>query len=418
MPRIFISYRRDDSQYVTDNIYEHMVKHFGADSVFLDVGSIPFGADFREYLHNQIDAHQVVLVIIGPSWQQIMEDRSTQANDFVRIEIENALKQGKLVIPVLVKEAKMPEFANLPETIQELQWKNSAQVRRHPDLAGDCDRLADSIKRFFEDRLSQEDALHEPAAISINQLLPSPFRWNEIPGGEVTLIPKEYRQSTKRDQQDDYVPNGGHTTFNIDQFAMAKYPITNAQYEVFVDAADGYCNPKWWEFSVHANNWRSQNEFPSDSTAFDADYPRTDVCWFEAVAFCLWLSHKTNNNIVLPSDQQWQRAAQGDDNRLYPWGNEFRKNRCNFVVRSLTPVTKYKKGCSVFGVMDLCGNAWEWTSTDYGTGSVAINVDVENRVTRGGCASIPYDHARNILYRGVRKPGYRSKGGGFRIALL
>lgn len=72
MPNIFISYRRADSQYVTDSIYDHMVSHFGESEVFLDVGSIPFGVDFREYLRDQITDHDVILVVIGQDWARIM----------------------------------------------------------------------------------------------------------------------------------------------------------------------------------------------------------------------------------------------------------------------------------------------------------------------------------------------------------
>jgi ribosomal protein L7/L12 len=149
MTRLFISYRRADSAYVTDSIYDYMVRHFGKEKVFLDVGSIPFGVDFRAYLRDQIAAHDAVLVIIGPDWAQQMQERGAQANDFVRIEIENALTQNKLVIPVLVMNASMPDFSTLPASIQELQWRNSAVVRRQPDLESDCDRLAQGINAYF-----------------------------------------------------------------------------------------------------------------------------------------------------------------------------------------------------------------------------------------------------------------------------
>jgi hypothetical protein len=147
MPKIFISYRREDSQYVADNVYEHMVKHFGGGNVFLDVGSIPFGLDFRQYLHDQVAAHDAMLALIGPDWARIMRERAGEPNDFVRIEIEHALQLEKLVIPTLVMGAALPSFADLPESIQDLQWHQSIQIRRHPDLAGDCARLADSIKQ-------------------------------------------------------------------------------------------------------------------------------------------------------------------------------------------------------------------------------------------------------------------------------
>ncbi|MEL6408732.1 MAG: toll/interleukin-1 receptor domain-containing protein, partial [Chloroflexota bacterium] len=149
MTKIFISYRRADSQYVTDIVYDKMAGHFGKANVFLDVGSIPFGVDFRQYLNEQVAAHDVVLVVIGQDWARIMKERAGQQNDFVRIEIESALQQGKLVIPVLVKNASMPSFADLPDSIADLQWRNSATIRRQPDLDSDCRRLAEGIEQYF-----------------------------------------------------------------------------------------------------------------------------------------------------------------------------------------------------------------------------------------------------------------------------
>src|SRR5690348_16174629 len=98
MPKIYISYRRKDSQFVTDGIYEYFKGKFGSENVFLDVGSIPLGVDFRVYLREQIMAHDAVLVIIGPEWGRIMIERDGET-DFVRTEIENALQQKKMIIP-------------------------------------------------------------------------------------------------------------------------------------------------------------------------------------------------------------------------------------------------------------------------------------------------------------------------------
>lgn len=164
MIKIFISYRRLDSQYVTDSIHDHMSRHFGKENVFIDVGSIPFGMDFRVYLAEQIAEHDVILVVIGPDWGRMMQERTNEVNDFVRIEIENALKQNKLVIPVLVMEAKLPDFSNLPPSIADLQWKNAARVRRKPDLEHDCDRLAEGIQAYFKTSVGaiRESPPHHP----------------------------------------------------------------------------------------------------------------------------------------------------------------------------------------------------------------------------------------------------------------
>ena len=174
MVKVFISYRRDDSQYVTDSIYSQMKHEFGEDNVFLDVGDIPFGVDFRDYLHDQIKARDVILVIIGKDWARIMQERA-QSVDYVRIEIENALALNKLIIPILVKDASMPDFDQLPAGIADLQYKNAAKVRRIPDLEIDCKRIADNVKDYLgnlsksADPIKEETPHHEPKAIEENQ---------------------------------------------------------------------------------------------------------------------------------------------------------------------------------------------------------------------------------------------------------
>lgn len=132
------------------------------------------------------------------------------------------------------------------------------------------------------------------------------------------------------------------------------------------------------------------------------DFPRTDVSWYEAVAFCRWLTEKalilhpsgTSDHweIRLPSEQEWQRAAQGNDGREYPWGNRFDKARANTFesgIGAATPVTRFTGGASPFGVMDMCGNVWEWCLTDLNTGSRDTSVNGP-RMLRGACCPPAY----------------------------
>ena len=121
------------------------------------------------------------------------------------------------------------------------------------------------------------------------------------------------------------------------------------------------------------------------------DCPRETVTWYAAVAFTRWLSAKTGEKIALPTEQQWQRAAQGDDGLAYPWGNEWDGKKCNnsvglvrlFTNNKPTPVTQYPQGASPFGALDMSGNAWEWCATDFKTGEPELN-GTNVRVLRGG----------------------------------
>src|SRR5208282_758577 len=153
MPRIFISYRRDDSADVTGRIYEHLTRHFGPASVFKDVENIPLGVDFREHLTRAVSGCDAVLVIIGRCWLDARDDggqrRLDDARDYVRIEVEVALKRGVPVIPVLVQGVSMPKETTLPPSIKPLTLRNGTPVRPDPDFHHDMDRLAEGLDKHF-----------------------------------------------------------------------------------------------------------------------------------------------------------------------------------------------------------------------------------------------------------------------------
>jgi formylglycine-generating enzyme required for sulfatase activity len=128
--------------------------------------------------------------------------------------------------------------------------------------------------------------------------------------------------------------------------------------------------------------------------------------------------------VTLPTEQQWQRAAQGDDGRTYPWGNNWDCQRCNNSVKPCnsdrtTPVTYYEgrdKGDSPFGVVDMAGNVWEWCLNDYNTGSVDININ-SLRVLRGGSWGDGDTGNFHLASRFRFDPGYWGDFRGFRLAL-
>lgn len=146
MARIFISYRRSDSRTISGRIYDRLATAFGgAEYVFKDVDSIPFGADFRTYINDSISACDALMAIIGPTWVTTTDEqgrrRIDDPNDFVRLEIEAALEQNLPVYPVLVHGAAMPRADDLPESLQSLAYRNAASVRDDPDFHRDMDRL-------------------------------------------------------------------------------------------------------------------------------------------------------------------------------------------------------------------------------------------------------------------------------------
>ena len=245
-------------------------------------------------------------------------------------------------------------------------------------------------------------------------LMPAPFAWMDIPAGKVRL------------QEGGYVLKGGQT-FDVPAFQIAKYPITNAQYGKFIEAG-GYREKRWWTEAGwqmrEAEKW-IEPRFWSDEKWKGALQPVVGVSWYESVAFCLWMREMSGEKIMLPTEQQWQRAAQGDDGRAYPWGNEWDGSRCNSSVKPFdsvqtTPVTQYEgkdKGDSPYGVVDMAGNVWEWCVTDYINGIQEINSNVEVCVLRG---SSWFDDLADFFradYRNRNRPHSWYYYWGFRLAL-
>jgi len=125
-PAIFIAYRRDDSIDVTGRIYDRLCQHFGKQNVFKDVDSIPLGVDFRKHLGDSVGQCDVLLTVIGRHW--LAGDRGHRrlddVHDFVRIEMEAALKRDIPLVPVLVQGSSMPSPEDLPEILQSLVYRN------------------------------------------------------------------------------------------------------------------------------------------------------------------------------------------------------------------------------------------------------------------------------------------------------
>lgn len=149
--RIFLSYRRKDSQDIIGRIYDRLVRDFGDDAVFKDVDSIPLGVDFRTHIAMQLENCEYFLAVIGKDWLRITgEDgmrRIEDAKDHVRLETQVALKKGIPVIPVLVRGAQVPAAADLPGDLQDLSFRNGLSVRPDPDFHRDMDRLVSQIKK-------------------------------------------------------------------------------------------------------------------------------------------------------------------------------------------------------------------------------------------------------------------------------
>ena len=147
---IFISYRRADSADYTERIFNHLISEFGVNSVFLDVDSIPGGAEFPEVIRGAVKRSHVVLAFIGLQWEGAELDQKFSRiecpDDFVRSEVFLALEANKTVIPVLLDRASMPAPVTLPLDIQEICHRNALTIR-HAYFHSDVGRLIKEVRR-------------------------------------------------------------------------------------------------------------------------------------------------------------------------------------------------------------------------------------------------------------------------------
>ncbi|MEM9091196.1 MAG: toll/interleukin-1 receptor domain-containing protein [Cyanobacteria bacterium P01_F01_bin.53] len=150
---IFISYRRSDSGSVTGRIYDRLVSEFGRARVFKDVDSIPLGTAFAEELDAAVSECAVVLVVIGKTWVTVTEPDGTRRldnpDDFVRIEVESALKRDIPVIPLLVSDAPMPKPEELPICLRSLTGKNGTAVGDDPRFHSDMGRVIKGLRSLL-----------------------------------------------------------------------------------------------------------------------------------------------------------------------------------------------------------------------------------------------------------------------------
>lgn len=146
--KIFISYRRQDSQQMAERINEALDSHFPV--IFYDITAIESGRDFADKIQQGIYESDVVLVLINNRWADIMQERRDQANDHVRIEIETALEQRKRVIPLLIGNTPMPSIDVFPHRIGErFTHLNAQEMHTTGDhFKLDIDKLIETLKNW------------------------------------------------------------------------------------------------------------------------------------------------------------------------------------------------------------------------------------------------------------------------------
>lgn len=211
-------------------------------------------------------------------------------------------------------------------------------------------------------------------------------------------------------------------------YAIAACPITYAQYQTFITAQDGFANPYWWRDLMVDDDHRRR---PVPQRFRISNHPCERVSWYDAMAFCRWLSYRIDNadrrahveswRVRLPTEWEWEKAARGQDSRSYPWGDSFNSTKCNTAEsghRQTTPVGLYNSGMSPYGVSDMSGNVREWCLSSFkNPAATASDERIDSnqvRTVRGGSWYRNQESAC-ITHRDCSFPDDRLVDLGFRI---
>ena len=194
-----------------------------------------------------------------------------------------------------------------------------------------------------------------------------------------------------------------HVRF-LEPYRIARYPVTNAEYEAFVNAT-GHPPPPHWRGGKASTD--------------EAPLPVVQVSWEDANAYATWAQGR------LPTEAEWEKAARGADGRIYPWGNAFQpaaNQGANILTDQLTPVGNRPGAASPYGVHEVAGNVWEWTADWYQPykGNTRRDGDygTKHKVLRGGSWLEVRDATANRYFRCANRlhapPNYAASNIGFR----
>lgn len=267
----------------------------------------------------------------------------------------------------------------------------------------------------------------------------------EIPAGKFIM------GSSKKNDKDAYDDEEPQFEYNIKQnYFISRYPVTNAQFDLFAADPEGYTNGKWYTDS--GKEWlkrAKQDKPPKSGGAFDLpNHPIVNVTWYEAVAYTRWLTDKMRNENIalklwdkdsiknisldlatwearLPTEVEWEKATRGEKGLRYPWGDEFDQEKVNnnMIIGSTSAVGCFPGGQSPHGLLDMSGNVWEWCATQWTENYENYGKNEKNnldggapRVARGGAFDV-YERFVRCAFRNRNDPDNGDSNQGFRVVV-
>ncbi|WP_175492191.1 SUMF1/EgtB/PvdO family nonheme iron enzyme [Nitrosomonas sp. Nm34] len=388
--KIFFSYASEDREQARA-IY-HALRDQGH-TVFFDRTDLPAGEEFHNHIRTAIEASHLFIFLLTI--------KAIDAGSYTLTELEIAQKCGIRVLPIVPDAI---DFALIPTALKSvtlLQPNGNVAA----SVAAEVARIARTWRRRRVKQIVTGVTL--VAAFSIGLFYGQKFFTKRgfigNDGAPTVLVPAGMFVMGNDD------PSPRREIF-LNAFYIDVFEVTLARYANFLKAT---------------GNMRAPEDWPNGEVARNGDLPVVGVDWYDAEAYCHWAGKR------LLTDAEWEKAARGSDERIYPWGNdEPTPDRARFGLpyerlayqNGVAAVGTHPKGASIFGVQDLAGNVSEWVN-DWFVESFSLSErrnpkgpkSGTDKVIRGGgwFDSASYITAARRMYA---NPDNRADDVGFRCA--
>lgn len=456
MSRVFISYRREDTQWQAREIHRTLTQVLPPEQVFMDVANIELGVDFVKVLEAAVAECDILLALIGPDWVDVTDletgtRRLDNPNDLVRIEVRRALERGIRVVPVLCEDARLPDAKRLPDDLKGLVNRN-AEFVQHRTVDTDVPRLIRKLgldkgterqeakpaspaliprearnqnvappKQSFAVRvgtgandktiqLATGESIKDADALPEMVLVPPGRFWMGSTPETIAALKKEYNVEGLESEQPP------HEVTIPAPLLVGRHPVTFAE----------------WDAGVAAGG---MTRTPDDEGWGRGRRPVINVSWHDARAYCTWASRAAGKAYRLLSEAEWEYCCRAGTTTPFSFGETISTDQANYdgnhtfgpgrkgVYRQkTTEVGSFP--ANGFGLHDMHGNAWEWCEDAWADnyagapadGSARTNADKSvARVLRGG--SWRYDpQVLRSAYRYRLLPHLPVNRVGFRLA--
>lgn len=325
---------------------------------WLDEEELYPGQDWNLEIQKAIKETDAILVCLSKS--------SITKEGYVQREIKTALdysdekpERTVYIIPVRLEECKLPERLSKWHYADYFEGQRERGFQR---LLVSLHKRAESLGlKIVESEPKKKKTFVETSKgtkvlLRSKTILSNGMEFMRVPAGEF-LMGKNYDFYYRKE-----MPAYPQHTVNIPyDYWMARFPITNEQYNLYIKSK---------EIGHPVSDWRQKG-----------DHPVVNVSWYNAMDYCRWLNGlfydelPSNLLLRLPSEAEWEKAARGIDGRKYPWGNIYNNSKChsaskllfgNYTYKptSTVSVRKYSPGGdSPYGCSDMLGNTMEWTNS-------------------------------------------------------